>query len=466
MASTDDKTNFYVTKGSAAANTNGGSMNTGNGQTYANDGPTETFANVTSDDSLGGATILLSVMSGGWGTTAVDDFVCWDIAGSPQFLKVLELSYDDDANVIRCDSVSGAVADATKSVNVGGAWLEIDFPLDMIDNSWANAAGNPITIWVKNGSYNEPATIDNAGAALLPITLEGYNTDEGDGWDYDWTGNLPTIDGGGINDYGIRSSLGGDTYWILKHLRVTGSTGAGYFGDVTTDQVRLEHCRGDNNDEWGLQADNTIACIACDWSFNTLGGADADNSFINLGCEVYGNEDIGLSGAGFGVVAHCLLYDNKEENVFFSSSPVLIDNTIDGNFDGGRTVSSGIRISIATASLAAFNIVHNCQKAFEGPGAGTTFIMSYYNQWDNNNLANTGWIPGQGDVERLVVDVSGEYVNLAGNNYQPTAASPANGAAGPTTSPSGLTTTNRAVGAAEPKTNAAGKLVNGGLVCP
>ena len=452
MAATDDKTNFYVTQGSAASNTNGGSMNTGNGQTYTNDGPAETLTNVDAVDTGSGIYTLENQDSTGWGTTAVGDFICWDVDTNAEFVVVLSLNFGGDADVIqvKSDPSGGSITVGTgKTVKVGGAWATIDHPCDIIVSSTWTVNSNPITIWVKNGSYSELATIDNAGTVLLPITLEGYNTTEGDGWDFDWTGNLPTMDGGGISGYGIILGIAGGTQWIIKHIKVTDSTGTG-LDFAGGNRTQVIHCESDTNDLNGVAIGTAGLVFACEIHDNLQDGVNGLTDANVIVSEIYNNT---LDGVDIrqGCIISNILYNNEKNYIIsISSGSVVLYNTIDGVFSSNPT-SIGVRHSNSSfqISVSAFNIIHNCNIAFKAPAA-TGMNASFYNQWDNNNSANINWIPGEGDIE----DGAGApgFIDEASNNYQPTAASPANGAAGPTTSPSGNTTTNRAVGAAEPAT--------------
>jgi hypothetical protein len=461
MAATDDKTNFYVDT-ATGSNDNGGSSET----------LIHNAGNVDATVVSGSVYTLDDLNNTGWGGAGIvnnDDILCYDTAGDHLFAIVTDTAVGGDVDIIEVDFIVSGPTDLTDvNVNVGGPWATMDYPCDMIDNDWVNATGDPITIWVKNGSYNELATIDNGGAAALPITLEGYNTTEGDGWDYDWTGNLPTIDGSDSSDYGIRSSIGGATFWALRHLNVINSTGSGLIGDQTSDYIEIEHCRCSGNALWGIQADNFILAFGCEFSDNGSGGFDIDSPGAVVYCEVFGNGGDGIHIAQAGSIIANVVHDNVGRNIFSGGLNAVLFNTVDGNYDGGKTLSVGYEVFTSVPQvLFAFNMIHNCNVAIDGHSTATAFAMSRYNQWDNNNSANVNWITGQGDIE----DGAGApgFIDEASNNYQPTAVSPANGAAGPTTSPSGNTTTNRAVGAAEPATATGGGVAHlagngGGLV--
>jgi hypothetical protein len=459
MASTDDKTNYYV-DAATGSDSNGGhpfAISASKADTTA---------------VIVGGTIfdITNNAADGWGTSAADDGVSFDAGNGIVYGIVSAVA----GNVLTVDFQKSAAPTGTltnRTTIVGGAWWTINMATDVIDNSWANPAGDPITIWVKNGSYNELATIDNAGTALLPITLEGYNTTEGDGWDYDWTGNLPAMDGDPLdvgspqNDVGIRFATA-STFWIINHIYVVDSAGIG-FGDSAADKIIYKHCKTDNC-LTGFLGDNSIAVLLCE-AANTRGrGIDLDFTATVINTEVYGSLGRGIQIEG-GLVLGCVVYDNVDFNIYIvGNTGQAVGNTVDGNYGGGQTGANNYGIytpgSQPDGIIVSFNLIHNCTRAIVGGSSASGMVVSLYNQWDNNNSANVNWITGEGDVENGAGAPG--FIDEEANNYQPTAASPANGAAGPTTSPSGNTITNRAVGAAEPKTNAAGKLVNGGLVCP
>ena len=456
MAATDDKTNFYVMDAaidSLADNINGGTMYTGNGQTYVDGRPAETYSNVDAV-SLGGSEYTLENKdNGGWGTTDVDDQICWDTAGTVEFVRVLELDYGSDSDVIRFYAVSDAtITVATgKSVYVGGAWKTIDFPCGMVDNTWTNAAGDPITIWVKGGAYNELATLGSAATGTSPITLEGYDATEGDGF-LSAFADLPKMDGGGSIAAGIKSNLG-NAYWLFKNIWVNDSTQDGFDMNGGSNFIQFIHIKSSNNGAFGIYANDHFSVLFSEISGNASHGISGDYDVGVLCSEIYGNGGHGAD-INTGLVFNNIIRDNTSSNIF-SLVPEIwaLCNTIDGVYADNNS-SIGINISNGTTpatSVVMYNIVHDCNIALSA-SVETPLYSSFYNQWDNNNSANVNWIEGKGDIGRGSVTVTGEYENLAGNDYQPTAVSPANGAAGPTTMPAGLTTTNRAVGAAEPAT--------------
>jgi len=447
MAATDDKTNFYVTGGTAADNTNGGGPRLG-----TNDGPTYELtggggAGATSTDN-GADTNIEDLNNGAWGDTQVDDWLCFDTADTRQFARVKAIDVGADTDVITVTPQLTQLAD--RSCSVCGAWETIDHACATLDSTnFYNAAGNPITTWIKGDSYPELATIDNVGTGVLPITLEGYKTTEGDGESQVFT-DLPTMDGGDANDYGIRSGVGAvSLYWIIKHIYVKDSTGVAFIGSTSTDDCVLIHNKASGGAGWGIQGDNNIVVIGCEISDNAGGGIDVDTDCIIIANEVFGNGNVGILTANtFGAVIGNLVYDHATNNIAMNQAGVVMFNTVDGVFDDNNA-SVGIFTGLVLPKVVACNLIHDCNVPIS-ISAESGMVIGWYNFWNELHSGNTNYIEGDGDSAEAANFPN--FTNEGASNYQPTATSTVNGAAGPATLPAGLTTTNRAIGAAEPAT--------------
>ncbi len=449
MAATDNKTNLYV-DGAVGSNVNGGS----------NDGVAkETYANV--DAALQGGTVYhLDNNNGGagWGTTADDDVICYDTGANIEFCKVTDITAGGgDADVIEVDAApSGGLTDlAGVNVNVGGAWSTMNFACAMVESTnWLNIATDPITIWVKGGAYPELATIGNISSATLTTTLEGYKDNVGDGWDQVFT-DLPKMDGNGNTvNVGIRSGVGNaNLNWSVKHIWVNDSSGGGIFATTATDQIRVMHCKMSGNTGWGGQCDGDSLWLYNEVSGNGSGGIDCDASTIVFGNEIFGNGATGVEIQG-GVVVGNLIYDHTGSNICNSaiSSRTLLCayNTIDG-IEGDNAAAIGIDLNDTSPSimLVAFNYIHDCETGLSS-AVLSGLAESFYNWIGNCTTPTANWILGEGDDSAGATDPG--FIGEGASNYQPDATSPANGSAGPTTLPRGLTTTNNARGAAEPAT--------------
>src|SRR3990167_205264 len=108
-------TEFHVTHGSAAAATNGGTLNTDNNQTYVNDGYYIQKTNCESDGVTG--TTITNNDADGWGNAADGDGICFDPGGASQSWSVIKAVSGDDLTI----SPGVALGQVGKTVTVGGA---------------------------------------------------------------------------------------------------------------------------------------------------------------------------------------------------------------------------------------------------------------------------------------------------------------------------------------------------------
>ncbi len=200
-------TTYHVTKGAGADDpTNGGSMNTGNGQVYdigGADGPCETYANVDATDLGGGVGYhSLDNNEANWGTTAVGDVICHDTAVNQEPCMVTAIV---GSGVIEVYSFSGGLLSALgKNVNVGGAWATLQFAADTMDPSNANQfpsaptspGVNPLRVAVGPGTYTETVAIDFAdGLFDNSMLFDGYFATPGDDAMDGASWSPPIIDG-------------------------------------------------------------------------------------------------------------------------------------------------------------------------------------------------------------------------------------------------------------------------------
>ena len=218
-------TEFFVTKGSAVADVNGGGPNLG-----TNDGPVATYANVdATDNGLGDHNLDNNNGGAGWGATQVGDWICYDTAAAKEYAIVVALSVGADPDVINVLTSDGAsLTDLTAvNVNVGGAWAAIDHGTSTITTGFVNAAGDPPAQYVKYSatSYAECVTFDNSFTYDVPFLVEGYETTAGDGCP---NGNYPDVDGTGQGGNGVFFASG-KNYISIKNFYAH-STTAGMLG--------------------------------------------------------------------------------------------------------------------------------------------------------------------------------------------------------------------------------------------
>jgi len=210
---------YYVTKGSAKSDTNGGTMFTGNSQVYTNDGPCVEKANCSSDAVLG--TIITNDDEDGWGTAASGDMLCFDTATLKEFAMISAV----DGNTITVDG-NWAVTPSQSGVNVkvGGAWEHIQGGVDRITTVWAGTSdGVRLNVHYAGGvAYDEQVDVDtNSGTVTKPIVIEGYETTAGDGCP---NGNKPLIES---STSGNTYELGTVNYTVHINLKVKNSADNG-----------------------------------------------------------------------------------------------------------------------------------------------------------------------------------------------------------------------------------------------
>jgi len=159
-------TEFFVTHGSAAANTNGGGPRLG-----ANDGPVYSTADSTVD--AGTPTTITDNTGNNWSGVQADDWLAWNPSGSTwEYRRVVSNNGDGTITIH-----AAATAGATRPTNVGGAWATVQSAIAAVTSSFTNAAGNPPRINVKaDGDYT--GTVNQGNSS---VKVEGYTTSPGDG---------------------------------------------------------------------------------------------------------------------------------------------------------------------------------------------------------------------------------------------------------------------------------------------
>ena len=407
---------WYVTKGSSASDTNGGSMETGNSQVYTDDGPAVTKTNCSSDV---GGTSVTNVAANGWGTAAANDWICFDIAGSKDYARITNVA----THVL---TVTPAVtgSQSSKTVNVGGAFEKIGQAADVM------AAGDHI--YIKAGTYTDQHGATGAilssttiGTHDARITIEGYFETTGDGG-LDGNGDHAVIlDGEGTLKC-VYSPINLTFNIIYRNLHCMRSTGSG-FDHAAGDDLRFENCRADNNDTYGIAADRRLIAIGCTIEDNANFGIYCSFQATILGCSVKAGGAYAAVNCSNGTIAFCTIIANTAETLklrTIGTDPTLVLNcTIDGN-----TNQEGITLnpygSIAHIVTIANTIIYDCSTGIVSTAAIRDGLsLSRNNLFYSNTLDyNTDyWFAGEGDV--TIKDPL--FVNAASNDYALRLGSPA-----------------------------------------
>ncbi|HUT10577.1 MAG TPA: hypothetical protein VMY42_08775, partial [Thermoguttaceae bacterium] len=177
-------TEFYVTKHGSALDTNGGSGEAG----------AITVADVDAVHDGAGVHTLTDQGADGFAGTNVDDFICWDTAGSKEFARVTEVTSDDVIVVLNMVGAQAFTGLEEKAVSVGGAWAKVQAGVTAMTVSFVNAAGDTPWLNVAAGTYAEDIDQINAGTQAIPLGYGGYTTNPRDG-------GLVTINAAGLANH-------------------------------------------------------------------------------------------------------------------------------------------------------------------------------------------------------------------------------------------------------------------------
>lgn len=409
-ASSFSFTDFYVTQGAAADDLNAGTMYTGGGQTYTNDGPCETYANC---DVAAGAPLRWDIDNNnggaGWGTTAVGDYVRIDTAGTKELGIVTALAVGADPDVIEVRSALAAGITQpvnAKNCNVGGAFEHAQAAADLLEALSNEDTIGPVRINIKRHAgnpYDEAFDIDtNAGTALRPITVEGYNTAPGD---IDWTTStdrtkfLPTAVAGTaviyVDEPFIRLlNLDCETAVAAKH---------GFHVDALGDKGVMLNCRGKgttNSINVNGNAQDYIAarCLFEDGTDTARFNASYGRFLSNI---VRGGSVRGLyTTASYAAIAGNLIYDNAGDGVLAFNNiftrTVCVDNIIADN--GGDGIDLGTEADLESNVITGNIIAHNGGWGIAGTATNGRFAVLDYNMLYGNTTGAVQDIEAGGDL--------------------------------------------------------------------
>ena len=178
---------YRMTQGAAAHDDNAGTMFTGGGQVYTNDGPHRANANCTVVNIGGLRWTIENIANTGWGDTQLLDAVRIDTAGNKELGIVTALAVGADTDIIEVRSalLGGITAGGPGlNCNVGGAFATLNAMTDLLESLSNDDNVGPVRENIKRHGgipYVQACDIDtNAGTSLRPITIEAYNTIPGD----------------------------------------------------------------------------------------------------------------------------------------------------------------------------------------------------------------------------------------------------------------------------------------------
>ncbi|MDD4890336.1 MAG: right-handed parallel beta-helix repeat-containing protein [Phycisphaerae bacterium] len=346
-------TEFYVTKGAAANNLNGGGPRMG-----VDDGPVASIADATAVAVSATEWSITNNGGTGWGDSAVDDMVLFDAAGEKLSACISQLSYGGNANVILVvETITdwGPGVRANKAIRVGGAWATIQYAATTAITLKVNAAGDPPRVNIGPGTWDEEVTFANNGTTAIPITFEGYSATAGDLRE---TNTRVLVQPTSITGSAAVTVSG--TEVILRNVYARSEVAAKIGLAVTGNYNTIIGCQGHSTTTYGIYSTGTggkfSRCIV-----DGCGDAVGDHGFY-----VYGNSSIvadcvaqNCVGNGFYVpgtyclVLRCRAYGNGTDGIRMDSSTALC-------VECEASYNTGHGINVVTQGSTVVNIIVSC----------------------------------------------------------------------------------------------------------
>lgn len=286
------------------------------------------------------------------------------------------------------------VDSAASGANNGTSWTDAWTSL-----ATAMLAANvaPGDVLLVSGTFNETASITEAGGQTSPVVVQGDDKSGGAGAgvaaDF-------TIDGQSTRANCLTTTLGANTntYYVFKNMICTGATGWGV-GLANCRAVTIKKSRFHANAGGGAQLTNSgCATEECQADGNgnatTEFGIHLGTAGVSLGDTAFNNSGHGISCNG--AVLHPLAYNNGTAGVQLAqvvivatTGGVALNVTADGN---SLNNAVGVQFSASIRTACVVNcIMYNCDGTAGigmkwGANLGETAISR--NNLVNSNLAN------------------------------------------------------------------------------
>ena len=406
-------TEFYVTQDVLASYLNGGSGTAG---------PKENTTALNNIDAVsidGTYYTLENKDNDGWGTTAVDDFGLWDVAGTKERFRVVELNYGADADVIRIIKMTAITADTGKTVNIGGAWEALEDsgngPANFITTSFVNAAGDPPRVNIGPGTYAEEVTIANTGTVAIPLTFEGYYATTGDECDNSGTFDPPIIEGQAASDHTIIAGAGID-YLRIRNLKITAQTNAKDCINADTDASFFDRLwlktTGTTAD--GLLNAGNFNVYSDSYVESVTGGGLSVGIYAEVrNCYIRKADTYGISVGAFSAIDGCIVEDVVNDCILITNYRVGVHGCTLYSSTGG----SGIKINNAYRGISVTNTIFDTMNQYAIEAVASCFIT------EANNAIRTASM-GVGTRLNILSDPIGEvnhtadpFTNAAGHDF-------------------------------------------------
>lgn len=311
-------------------------------------------------------------------------------------------------------------------------------PCSLADALTNAAAGDRVNI--KSGTYNltsfSPA---NAGTAASPIIYRGYSSTIGDGYQGRTNGNgalvvtnMPVF-AMSTNQFSYNKA-----YVIVESINITTAYAGAAVGISGTYNL-FSRCvitmTGSSATGYGLHmvgAGNVA--LDCDVS-NTGGTAlcaiNAGNATVSvLYCRATCTNGIGVRAISAARVIGCVIYDSTtgiSYGVAWSTSPIIIGNTIVGNATGILAYSAS-----TTCGPIVNNIITDSSGyGIDGADASGVHMLLAYNRFRANTSGDVRYADNHATATsygHVTTGASSDFVDAGGNDYRLATGSPARSA--------------------------------------
>lgn len=269
------------------------------------------------------------------------------------------------------------------SINVGGAWLGPNganiFPFGMIGNAYANAAGNPNRVNLKNDqTYNVSASLTANGTGQ---TWQGYTSTFGD------LGKA-TFDAGG-NAIAIINSTGSSNSWydIIVTNNTTNLAGFTWANGRGVCSRIVAH----NIGGFGISAGSQIVSECEAYNCNTTNTASTGGITVSTAINCISHDNAGSNSSGFVAcpnLINCIADSNGQHGSFYLASNIQY-NVIGCDFY--NNTGSGIKVSgnAVGMNVRNSNFIKNGGWGIELTGTSTDHFRFENNGYGAGTEANT-----------------------------------------------------------------------------
>lgn len=353
-----------------------------------------TRTNVTVTSVSGSTYNLEDADSGGWGMTAVGDFV--RVAG--ELARVTALAVGGDADILQVVScLPGATPTLTtgsgKTVHVGGACASINGGVQVMCVNAVNAAGDSPLLSISPDDYTENVVVANDFTGALPLLVRGTGSGE------------TTLYGTFTSAY---------DHVIVEDLAVLASSAPAFAlsGDDITLRNLLINSTGGSANAVNCTAGARHSVLGCRITGAGGSGINGYTYLTVVGCEIANTGSFGATSSyvlqALGNVLHAT---GNHALRGVNSSLLAVGNTI------YAATGSGIYFYTAIAPVLVNNLIVGCG-AYGIESRLADRVVALHNAFFNNTSGNAN---SNVNVNSLVgtVQLTGDpFVDAAGDDFR------------------------------------------------